>query len=137
MSAGYAVDKPSLKDPTLEEAGERVKGSRQKGQAPEAHVMHRIRRGEAVIRRNESRWRELWAHFDGDQYVERSAATNGLLRAEVREGGSKPRWRPRLVRNRYTKAISGEVSVVASRVPVWEVTPPNADKEWTNRARLG
>jgi hypothetical protein len=109
----------------------------QLGQPPEAYVMKRLFRGETVIRRLESRWRELWAHFDGDQYVERSTTDNGLVRVETREGGKKPRWRSRLVRNRFTKAIVGEVSVVASRVPQWEVTPPNGDVEMRNKARLG
>lgn len=132
---GLVVDKRSLKDATDHEP--RVKGSAQKGQPAEPHVLRRIGRAESVIRRLESRWRELWAHFDGDQYVERSAVDGGLVRAEVREGGGKPRWRSRLVRNRYTKSIMGEVSVVASRTPTWEVTPPNADKSATNKARLG
>lgn len=115
--------------------------ARVKGPAPgapaEPMVLRRLVRGETAMRVSEPRWRELWAHFDGDQWVERSAVDNSLQRVESREGGGKPRWRPRLARNRFTKAISGEVSIVCSRVPVWECDPINADKEKTNAARLG
>lgn len=119
------------------EEGVRVPGSRQMGAAPEPYVLARIQRGESAVRRHESRWRELWAHFDGDQFVERSATADALVRVETREGGAKKRWRSRLVRNRYTKAIMGEVSVVSSRVPTWEVTPGNGDRQMRSKAELG
>jgi hypothetical protein len=131
------VSKTLLSDQPDNSPEARVSGP-QKGAMIDDRTWRRIKRGEAVIERHDARWRELWAHFDGDQYVERSvAASRTLVRAETREGGTKPRWRSRLVRNRFTKAISGEVSVVASRTPAWEVTPPSEDRAKRNKARLG
>ena len=120
----------------MEEHETRVKGSAQMGQPPEPYVLKRIQRSESAVARHEPRWRELWAHFDGDQYVERSTTNNNLVRVETREGGSKKRWRSRLVRNRMTKSIMGEVSVVSSRMPTWEVTPSNGDRQMRSKAEL-
>jgi hypothetical protein len=114
----------------------RVKGSRQAGSPPESYVLNRIRRATRMIEREEPRWRELLAHFDGDQFVEINAKDRRLQRPTTREGGRKPRWRPRLVRNRMTKAIIGEVSVLMSRTPAWECDPINADSARTNAAQM-
>ena len=98
-------------------------------------VLKKIRSGESKLNRWTSHWRELWAFFDGDQFVEVSAVNGELVAQETREGGDKPRWRPRLTTNRYTKAIAGEVAVLTSRFPVYECTPLNHDDEKVNGAR--
>src|SRR4051812_40786743 len=89
-------------------------------------ALKRISRGDRQLRRHEPRWRELWAHFDGEQFTEVSAVDGSLVALETRDGGlDKPRYRSRLVRNRMTKGITAEVSLLTSRFPVPECTPIN------------
>lgn len=115
--------------------GQQLVGNPDEGIPAPTSVLQRIEKGEKVIRRHESRWRELWAHFDGDQFSYVSARDGQLTTLETREGGSKPSWRPRLTRNRMTKAITSEVSMLTSRSPAYEATPLNTDPERMNAAR--
>ena len=99
-------------------------------------VLKRVERMEAAMRPFEPGWQECLAVLDGEQYVE--VFNDGKLdRLETREGGSKPRHRPRLTRNRYTPAIMAECSMVSARVPVYECTPANGDPKPTNAAQFG
>lgn len=82
-------------------------------------------------------WQESLSFFGNDQYVEISAVTGSLDRLEVREGGSKPRWRERRVRNRMTPKMMAEASLLTSRVPRYGIDPPNGDPSADNQAQLG
>jgi hypothetical protein len=115
--------------------GQALVGDPEQGIPAPVSVLQRIEKGESVIKRHEPRWRELWAHMDGEQFAYVSARDGQLTTLETREGGSKPSWRPRLTRNRMTKAIVGEVSILTSRFPAYECTPLNTDPEKMNAAR--
>ena len=101
-----------------------------------AYVRKRVDRAARATRPFEPVWDECLSFFDGDQYVERSAVTGALQRVETRDGGTaKPRYRSRLVRNRYTPAITSELSAMVSRVPVPECSAPSGNPEAINAAR--
>ena len=126
--------------PTLTELAEESKATLdgREGTPAPPKAIKRIAEGEKQMRREESRWRELWAHFDGEQFTEVSAVDGSLQQLETREGSThKPRHRPRLVRNRMTKGIVSEVSTLTSRFPTWEVLPSNHDRDKMNAARTG
>lgn len=95
-----------------------------------------IARGEKAIRGDEPKWHEALAFFGNDQWVEVNAVSNELDRLETREGGEKPRHRPRLTRNRMTSKVLSEVSMLTSRTPAWQVDPPNGDPGADNQAQL-
>lgn len=83
-------------------------------------------------------WWECLSFLDGDQFVERNAVSGSLDRVETRDGSTtKPRWRPRTVRNRFTTALVAEASQVTARVPAWECVPINGDPGPRAAARLG
>lgn len=112
-------------------------GDPEAGVSAPTSVLAKIDKGEQVIKRHESRWRELWAHFDGEQFSYVSARDGQVTSLETREGGTKPSHRSRLTRNRMTKSIVGEVSILTSRFPAYECTPLNTDPEKMNAARTG
>lgn len=106
------------------------------GQPVMAHILKRIERMETAMRPYEPGWQECLSFFDNDQYVE--VFNDGKLdRLETREGGAKPRHRPRLTRNRFTPAIISECAMVAGRAPVYECTGTSGDPKPTNAARFG
>lgn len=107
------------------------------GQVLEALVLRRVRTMEGIVRTHEPRWRELWAHFDGDQYAYVSASDGQLTTLETREGGTKPAHRPRLARNRMTRAIVNECSILTSRFPSYDAVPINHDPDTVNTANVG
>jgi len=100
-------------------------------------ILKRVDRAETAMKSFEPRWREALSFFDNEQYVEVSAVTGELDRLERREGGSKPRHRSRLTRNRYTAKITEEMALLQSRVPAYECQPVNGDPEPVAAARLG
>lgn len=100
-------------------------------------VWKAITDAEAKVSGDEAYWHESLAFYGNDQYVEVSAITGNLDRLEVREGGSKPRSRPRPTRNRMTKKVIGETSMLTARVPGWDLAPPNGDPRADNQARKG
>jgi hypothetical protein len=107
------------------------------GQQIDPKILRRVDRAETAMAAFEPRWREALSFFDNEQYVEVSAVTGELDRLERREGGSKPRSRPRLTRNRYTAKITEEIALLQSRVPAYECQPINGDPQPVAAARLG
>lgn len=105
------------------------------GVAPEK-VKKRIESSTRAILSDEPNWQVALAFYGNDQYVEVSAVTNTVDRLEVREGGTKPRWRPRLTRNRMTSRVVGEVSLLSSRTPDYGVDAPIGDPRAINQAQL-
>lgn len=100
-------------------------------------VKRRVERGRRSADRYAPLWRECLAFFDNNHYVERSAVDGQLHQLETREGGKgKPRWRPRLTRNRYTPAIERERAAMAARIPRPRVTAPSHNAEAINAAKL-
>ncbi len=99
-------------------------------------VRQRVTDSEKGIMGLEPGWQEALAFFGNDQYVEQSAMTGQLDRLEVREGGSKPRHRPRLQRNRMTSKVMAEISMLTARIPNYGVDPPNGDPSADNQAQL-
>jgi hypothetical protein len=100
-------------------------------------VKKRIERCEAALRPEEPKIHECLAFFDNEQYAEVSAITGRLERLETREGGSKPRHRVRLTRNRITPAVMREVSAITSRTPDFEAIPRSNRLVATQGARFG
>jgi hypothetical protein len=100
-------------------------------------VAKKVAKDERAIHGYEPEWQEALAFFGGDQYVEISAVTGQLDRLEVREGGAKPRWRPRTQRNRLTRKVVAEASFLTSRIPSFDVDPPGGDPGADNQAQLG
>lgn len=137
MHTPEKVGKPKLSKPDEGANATNIGTAAKKGGTPVmAHVLKRIDRMESATRPYEPGWQECLAFFDNDQYVE-VFNDNRLDRLETREGGAKPRHRPRLTRNRYTPAIVNECAMVTNRVPVYEATPVNGDPKPTNAARFG
>lgn len=105
--------------------------------APEdiSKVRELIKRCEAALRPYEPKIHETLAFFDNEQYAE-VFADGKLDFIETREGGTKPRHRPRLTRNRYTPAILKECAGLAGRIPVYEVTAATGDPSQRGSAKL-
>ena len=101
-------------------------------------VLRRIHRGALAIAPYIPKWEEALAFYDNEQYAERSAVTGDLQHVETREGDphAKPRWRQRLIRNRYTSAIQTEKAAMTSRTPYPECTAPSGDRRAINAAKL-
>ena len=136
MNAPAVVGKPKRSKPDEGAKSAAVGTAERRGGKPLlAHVQARISRMEAAMRPFESKWQEQLAFLDNEQYVE-VYADGTLDRVETREGGSKPRHRARLTRNRYTPAIMSECAMLAQRVPAYEATPVNGDPGPSNGARL-
>jgi len=96
-----------------------------------------IEEAEKAIVGEEPSWHEALAFFGNDQWVEQNALTGQLDRLEVREGGSKQRWQARLTRNRMTAKVMGEVSMLTSRVPDYDLDPASGDPAADNQAQEG
>jgi hypothetical protein len=101
-----------------------------------ADVRRRVERAARAIRAEEPIWHEALCFFDNDQFVERSAVNGSLQRVETREGTvGKPRWRSRMIRNRYTSAIEAEKAAAIARVPVPECSAPSGKPEAINASK--
>lgn len=137
MNTPTRVGKPKRHKPDEGEHATNIGTAEKRGGRPAlAHVLKRIDRMESAMRPYEPGWQECLAFLDNDQYVE--VFNDGKLdRLETREGGSKPRHRPRLTRNRFTPAIVNECAMLGARVPVYECTAANGDPRATNAARFG
>ena len=105
------------------------------GPKVDAYVKRNCDLGLRAVSGRLPKWQEALAFFDNDQWVEISAITGSVDRMETREGGSKPRYRSRLTRNKFTPAIMREASLVAS-TPEYELDPGAPGPEARNTARL-
>jgi hypothetical protein len=84
-------------------------------------------------------WAESLAFVEGRQFVFRSkwggqAVLNEL---DVHEGGLKPSYRSRTIRNRILTYWLTKISNATSTTPDYEVMPTSPDPEIVNAARLG
>lgn len=101
-----------------------------------ADELKRIQEMDAAMQAYRPTWRLALAFFDHHQYAEINANTARVTELETAEGGSKPRWLQRPIRNRYTAGVSRECALLASRAPVWEATPRNGDPDSGHSGRL-
>ncbi len=81
-------------------------------------------------------WRLALAFFDNHQYAQINANTTSVVELETAEGGAKPDWLQRPVRNRYTSGCVRECALLSSRAPAPECTPRSGDPEKGYAAKL-
>lgn len=82
------------------------------------------------------RWAECLSFVEGRQFVFRTKATNTLNELDVTEGGTKPGYMSRTVRNRILDFWLSAVSAGTQRVPAPEVIPENTDPGVIAAAKL-
>lgn len=101
-------------------------------------VQKRLERGRLAHKRWKPLWAECLAFVQGRQFVYRNATSRAVLNEmETFEGGVKPKYRARTVRNRILGFVLGEISAGTQRVPQYDVTPTTGDSEAINAADIG
>ena len=99
-------------------------------------MKRRVEQAEAAMTPYRATWRLALAFFDHHQYAEINANTARVTELETAEGGSKPRWLQRPIRNRYTTGCIRECGLLAARQPVFEATPRNGDPDTGHSGRM-
>lgn len=115
---------------------ERLKPTRTENPKADAYVTKRLEKARARHGVWKPRWAEPLAFIEGRQFVFRTRAVNSLSELDTSEGGAKPGYKARTVRNRVFDFWLSAVSAGTQRVPQYEVTPENTDPSVINAARL-
>lgn len=104
----------------------------------DAALKSRLEKGRTAHKRWKGQWAECLAFTQGRQFVYRDASNKAVLNElETLEGGTKPKYRARQVRNRILGFVLGEISAGTQRVPQYDVTPTRGDTDAINAAGIG